>query len=289
MNTIKHETPYGNCSGILKKGDDFDNKEHCMYVIGKKALDEGFEFKVRKSTTLRFDVICKNAECKWKIISSKSKNGDSWLLGTVNDIHTCSRTQLNPNHRNATKKLLGWLLAPKLKDYSRIYKPKDIINDINLEFNIDITYKKAWGGKNKGLEINSGCPLDSFSQLPCYFSNLKMVNKRTVTHIEIGDEGRFKMCFIAFGFALSGIPYGHVIAVSRKMGCIDYSHLALGWFRKTTLYSTYQDLVYPMGEPSSWVRPDGLQVVKPPNMNFHIAGRPKNTDRIKSQGEEPIQ
>nr|GEW32967.1 hypothetical protein [Tanacetum cinerariifolium] len=124
MNTIKYETPYGNCSGVLKKGDDFDNKEHCMYVIGKKALDEGFEFKVRKSTTLRFDVICKNAECKWKIISSKSKNDDSWLLGMVNDIQTCSRTQLNPNNRNATKKLLGWLLASKLKDYSRISKPK---------------------------------------------------------------------------------------------------------------------------------------------------------------------
>ncbi|GJT92048.1 transposase, MuDR, MULE transposase domain protein [Tanacetum coccineum] len=88
---------------------------------------------------------------------------------------------------------------------------------------------------------------------------------------------------------LSGIPCGHVIAVSRKIGCTVYSHLALGWFRKTTLYSTYQDLVYPMGEPSSWVRPDGLQVVKPPNMNFRTAGRPKNTDSIKSQGEEPIQ
>ncbi|GJW30411.1 transposase, MuDR, MULE transposase domain protein [Tanacetum coccineum] len=89
--------------------------------------------------------------------------------------------------------------------------------------------------------------------------------------------------------SLKGIPCGHVIAVSRKIGCTDCSHLALGWFRKTTLYSTYQDLVYPVGEPSSCVRPYGLQVVKPPNMNFRTAGRPKNTDRIKSQGEEPIQ
>ncbi|GKB65634.1 transposase, MuDR, MULE transposase domain protein, partial [Tanacetum coccineum] len=42
-------------------------------------------------------------------------------------------------------------------------------------------------------------------------------------------------------------------------------------------------------ENNTWVRPDSLQVVKPPNMNFRTAGRPKNTDRIKSQGEEPIQ
>ncbi|GJT82174.1 transposase, MuDR, MULE transposase domain protein, partial [Tanacetum coccineum] len=51
----------------------------------------------------------------------------------------------------------------------------------------------------------------------------------------------------------------------------------------------HKDLVYPVGEPSSWVRPDGLQVVKPPNMNFRTSGRPKNTDCIKSQGGEPIQ
>nr|GEU44647.1 hypothetical protein [Tanacetum cinerariifolium] len=151
-----NETDNGKCSIIMKDGDDFDSKDHCMYVIGKKALDEGCEFKARKSDTLRDDVICKNKECKWKLISSKAKNGSSWVLGKVNDIQTCSRTQLNPNHINATKKLLGHLIAPKLKDYSRIYKLNDIIDDIKIEFNIDITNKKAWGGRNKALEIGNG-------------------------------------------------------------------------------------------------------------------------------------
>nr|GFB63615.1 hypothetical protein [Tanacetum cinerariifolium] len=41
---------------------------------------------------------------------------------------------------------------------------------------------------------------------------------------------------------LSGIPCGHVIAVGRVMGCTDCSDMALGWFRKTMLYSTYQEL-----------------------------------------------
>ncbi|GKE00037.1 hypothetical protein Tco_1388020 [Tanacetum coccineum] len=51
--------------------------------------------------------------------------------------------------------------------------------------------------------------------------------------------------------------YGIYQAVGRVMGCTDCSDMAL--------------------------------VVKPPNMNFSKAGRPKNTDRIKSQHEEPIQ
>ncbi|GJY92072.1 hypothetical protein Tco_0507854 [Tanacetum coccineum] len=86
-----------------------------------------------------------------------------------------------------------------------------------------------------------------------------------------------------------GIPCGNVIAVARVMGCTDCSELALGWFRKTTLYSTYQELVYPLGESSTRHCPDGLQVVKPPKMDFPKPSRPKKVDRIKSQGEEPIQ
>ncbi|GKB34166.1 hypothetical protein Tco_0879108, partial [Tanacetum coccineum] len=44
-----------------------------------------------------------------------------------------------------------------------------------------------------------------------------------------------------------------------------------------------------MQKSANWKCPDGLQVVKLPNMNFRTACRPKNTNRIKSQGEEPIQ
>ncbi|GJV26763.1 transposase, MuDR, MULE transposase domain protein [Tanacetum coccineum] len=71
MKTIRQETLNGKRYGIMKEGDDFDNKAHCMYEIGKKALDEGFEFKTRKSDTLRYDVICKDDDCKWKIVSKQ--------------------------------------------------------------------------------------------------------------------------------------------------------------------------------------------------------------------------
>nr|GEX98642.1 hypothetical protein [Tanacetum cinerariifolium] len=66
---------------------------------------------------------------------------------------------------------------------------------------------------------------------------------------------------------LFGIPCGHVIAVGRVVGYTDCSQLALGWFKKTMVYSTYQELVYPLGEPATWQCLDGLQVVKPPLMD----------------------
>nr|GEX75530.1 hypothetical protein [Tanacetum cinerariifolium] len=69
---------------------------------------------------------------------------------------------------------------------------------------------------------------------------------------------------------------------------IDFNHLAKRWFRRKALEGTYQELVYPLGEVSSWQRPNYLQVVKPPLIDKNPAGTPKSTARIRSQGEEPV-
>ncbi|GKD36004.1 transposase, MuDR, MULE transposase domain protein [Tanacetum coccineum] len=52
--------------------------------------------------------------------------------------------------------------------------------------------------------------------------------------------------------------------------------------------STYQELVYHVGEVSSWQIPNYLPNVKPPHMDKQPSGRPKSTKRIRSQGEEPV-
>ncbi|GJX32482.1 hypothetical protein Tco_0242337 [Tanacetum coccineum] len=87
---------------------------------------------------------------------------------------------------------------------------------------------------------------------------------------------------------LSGLSYGHVLAVCRVMGLTYFNHLAKGWFRRKALEGTYQELVYPVGEVSSWQRPNYLQVVKSPLMDKKLAGRPKSKACIRSQGEEPV-
>ncbi|GJR71714.1 transposase, MuDR, MULE transposase domain protein [Tanacetum coccineum] len=124
------------------------------------------------------------------------------------------------HHRNATAKLLGHLLEPKLKDTSRIYKGKDIKQDIYTDLNIDISYKQAWRSKNVALESISGCPESSFAQLPYYCYNLERTNDGTVTHIETDNEDRFKMVFIAFGVVIRSFKY-HM----RPLITIDATHL----------------------------------------------------------------
>ena len=88
---------------------------------------------------------------------------------------------------------------------------------------------------------------------------------------------------------LSGLPCGHAIAAGRVLGLTDSSQLAKNWFMKTTLKATYEPLIFPTGDVSTWETPDNIQVVEPPIMDKRPAGRPKNKDRIRSRGEEPRQ
>ena len=87
---------------------------------------------------------------------------------------------------------------------------------------------------------------------------------------------------------LDGIPCGHVIRVLTVNNYADCSMYALKAYHTETLRRTYEESVNPLPKPSEWEIPDGLMIVRPPIMEKRQPGRPRNTDRIPSQGEVPI-
>ncbi|GKC97027.1 transposase, MuDR, MULE transposase domain protein [Tanacetum coccineum] len=111
---------------------------------------------------------------------------------------------------------------------------------------------------------------------------------------EVDDRRRIQTVELCNGtctcrkWQVSGLPCGHVLAICRVIGLTDCHRLAKGWFMRIALKGTYQELVYPVGEVSSWQIPNYLPVVKPPHMDKQPSGRPKSTKRIRSQGEEPV-
>ncbi|GJW37348.1 transposase, MuDR, MULE transposase domain protein [Tanacetum coccineum] len=111
---------------------------------------------------------------------------------------------------------------------------------------------------------------------------------------EVDDRRRIQTVELCNGtctcrkWQVSGLPCGHVLAICRVIGLTDCNRLAKGWFMRIALKGTYQELVYPVGEVSSWQIPNYLPDVKPPHMDKQPSGRPKSTKRIRSQGEEPV-
>ncbi|PWA72868.1 transposase, MuDR, MULE transposase domain protein [Artemisia annua] len=60
------------------------------------------------------------------------------------------------------------------------------------------------------------------------------------------------------------------------------------WFLRTTLKNTYSGMFNPAQDVATWETRDDLQVVLAPVIIKRQAGRLKNKDRIRSQGEEPV-
>ncbi|GJT51344.1 transposase, MuDR, MULE transposase domain protein [Tanacetum coccineum] len=110
---------------------------------------------------------------------------------------------------------------------------------------------------------------------------------------QVRDNKRFHLVDLAKRecscrkWQLSGLPCGHVCALSRCLGMTNYNRWAKAWFSKRTLKGTYKELVYPLADPNLWETPHDLQVVLPPALVKSQPGRPKKKDRIRSQGEDP--
>ncbi|GJY81596.1 transposase, MuDR, MULE transposase domain protein [Tanacetum coccineum] len=285
---MKHETCNGKCSRIMKVDDDFDNKEHYMYVIGKKSLDEGFEFKVRKSDTMAFND-CKMKSDKMKAIywkTCKAYTPDDFqreifdIRGFRPEAHkkledtgfeTQSKAMCPANRYNYMAKNS----AESINNLTRHVR-KALITMLMEWYRALL--QKWYCARREKYQDATVHTLSDWATVKVKDRMQKSANL-TVHRIQVGKlyqvDDRRKVHQVnltthscsCHKWQLLGIPCGHVIAVGRVVGCTDCSQLVLGWFRKTTLYSTYQELVYPLGEPSTWHCPDGLQVVKPPLMD----------------------
>ena len=87
---------------------------------------------------------------------------------------------------------------------------------------------------------------------------------------------------------VSGLPCGHVIAVLRSRNFDDCTLYAKMYYQIATYRATYAELIYPLKTPQEWEVPDGLMTVRAPVMEARQPGRPRNNDRIPSQGEGRI-
>ncbi|GJU46174.1 hypothetical protein Tco_1203440 [Tanacetum coccineum] len=86
---------------------------------------------------------------------------------------------------------------------------------------------------------------------------------------------------------LSGIPCGHVIDVTRFVGLTDYVQFVAYWFKKDKYQGTYVESNHFVRSKQEWEFPSNIILAIPPRMDNPQPGRPKNTNRIPSQGEEP--
>ncbi|KAJ9555902.1 LOW QUALITY PROTEIN: hypothetical protein OSB04_010516 [Centaurea solstitialis] len=195
----------------------FRTKGDLTLALGLKFLQEGFEFRTPKSCKKRYEAICAQKNCGWRIYASCLGGSTMFQVRTLNDVHTCSRTQMHSAHRNTSRRVLSHLLLDKTGDVRRDLRAANIIKDMKAQHKIN----KAWRAKWQAINMIEGDPEDSFTRLPLYFYNLELNNPGTQTRIVVGNDGRFVSCFCALGCSIVTFRSG----LLRKVIIIDGAHL----------------------------------------------------------------
>ncbi|KAJ9545689.1 hypothetical protein OSB04_025396 [Centaurea solstitialis] len=198
----EEHVPYAR-SRAISEADVFQTKQEMILALSLKFIEESFQFKVKRSSKTRYEAICiYDTHCQWRMTAVSVGSTGMFVVRSINDNHTCSRTQLHSSHRQANRRVLGHIIVPQLRDSSRTLRGKDIVTDIKRNLKVNISYWQAWRAKAAALCMINGSPAESFTRLPGYFYNLELHNPGTITRIRTDSERRFTMCFAAFGTSI---------------------------------------------------------------------------------------
>ncbi|KAL4017085.1 hypothetical protein IC575_024759 [Cucumis melo] len=128
-----------NCTNEeLDVGQIFFCKRDLSLRLSVLAMKNIFQFVVKKSTKEVIFVRCIDNKCGWRLRAVRLKGSNIFKIKKYVKVHSCSLEFLNPDHRQAKSLVVGELIKSKFKGVGRIYKPRDIIEDMRQDYGINI-------------------------------------------------------------------------------------------------------------------------------------------------------
>ncbi|KAL0533896.1 hypothetical protein IC582_028171 [Cucumis melo] len=152
----------------LDVGQIFFCKRDLSMRLSVLTMKKKFQFVVKKSTKEVLFVRCIDNKCGWRLRAVRLKDSNIFKIKKYVKVHSCSLEFLNRDHRQTKSWVVGELIKSKFKGSGRIYKPRDIIEDMR------------------------------------YGEALKFTNPGTIFHMELEDDRFFKYLFMAVGACVRG-------------------------------------------------------------------------------------
>lgn len=192
--TSEHQSPR------FAVGAEFNMKHFC-YSLWICALDAG-----------------SNARLKWHFYATSISDTDVWQVRTSIQNHSC--TGINGlGHSNIDEEFISIEILPKLlSDLS--FAPKAIQNHLKDTYGVEISYAKAYRGKERALKLINGSHEEAYQCLPKYCNEILRSNPGSTAELEINPEtNQFKRLFISFAGSAMGFAY------CRPVLGLDGTHL----------------------------------------------------------------
>ncbi|XP_024004127.1 uncharacterized protein LOC112081587 [Eutrema salsugineum] len=219
-------------------GRIFRNKVECKIKMAIYAINRKFHFRTPRSTPHFMEFICVSSNCRWRVYASLMDQTENFQIKKAQLKHTCPIEDRRQYHKQATTQVVGELIQTRFVAGQRGPGPIEIQRIMLQEFQVNISYWKAWRCREVAVEKAFGSVSGSYSLLPSYLENLRSSNPGSVckTEFQLDKNGskRFKYMFISFAASIAGLPY------LRPVVILDGTHL-VGRFGGCLICASRQD------------------------------------------------
>ncbi|XP_019097517.1 PREDICTED: uncharacterized protein LOC109131269 [Camelina sativa] len=215
-------------------GKLFKDKTEMRSQMRMYAVKHSFEFHTFKSDNKRYVLKCIDEKCSWRLLATKAKASDSFVVRKYSSQHSCDSALRNVNHRQATARTLAGLVSNHFAGGKLPLRPKQLMEIFRNDHGVGVSYSKAWRAQEHASELARGIPADSYEVLPSWFHMIEKKNPGTITYIKADSDNKFRYGFLAFGASIRGFK------LMRKVISIDGAHLK-SKYKGTLLAASAQD------------------------------------------------
>ena len=79
------------------------------------ALNEKFEYKIKRSSKTRFYASCKHIDCTFLLRAIGIQGGSCWIVAKFVKDHSCQVVMLSNVHQHVLTKIIEAIISLKLK------------------------------------------------------------------------------------------------------------------------------------------------------------------------------
>ncbi|KAF6174885.1 hypothetical protein GIB67_026373, partial [Kingdonia uniflora] len=134
-------------------GDLYRDRIKLKNYIRAYAVVNKFNLEHILSNEYKIVVRSKGHKYSWRIYATRLLGFALFKVNTYCSVHTCIRVEIDGGnaYKAASSRWITSIIKPKLrKDLN--YKPSRIIDDMQINHNIDVTYNLAWRAKEKPMQ-----------------------------------------------------------------------------------------------------------------------------------------
>ncbi|XP_075096124.1 uncharacterized protein LOC107809285 [Nicotiana tabacum] len=210
---------------FVEEDQVYKDKETVINVMKNLVVRERFQFKVKRSSATRYHLMCVDDNCAWSFKSSAVFKANIFKVRSYNNNHTCGYGERYLTQRQATSGAIASIVKDKHVNPKYVYTANDIIEDIQKQHGIEVSYMKAWRAKEIAMAMIRGSPSDSYKELSKNFYMLEQTNPGTVTKLHKSEDGCFLYAYVSLYASIKGWEHCRPIMVvdRRKILPLAYA------------------------------------------------------------------